>query len=176
VARRRRSWWVSILASYFLWLAVRTVFSVALGSSNSDYRFAFEAGFGEALWRTEALLAFLMTGAAVAVWSRWRHAVAAALVALTVLLSLTVFQLRQVERLPGVAREAYATSRRTRGLPVTDERLDIMFSPAGRKLTWLVAAMMIGLPMGLLVWRRHEFVIDDADLRSEIDDELDEET
>jgi hypothetical protein len=144
------------LSMFLLWTATRSVYSLYLGQANSDYRFAFENGFGPAVWVGDLVYTVLATAAVVAIWGRSRFAINTVLAALAVSTSLMVVQFRQVEAHPERARNAYAESRRVRGFPVTDDRLDTMFSPAGRRLTWAVGALFTAGPLMLLfAGRRH---------------------
>jgi hypothetical protein len=152
-----------ILSAFLLWTAGRSAYSLYLGQANSDYRFAFEAGFGPAVWIGEALYAFLATGAAVGIWMRSPITVKLALAALAVSASLLLFQFQLTEANPERARAAYAESRRVRGLPVYEDRLAAMFSPAGRRVAWAIGAAMTIGPLALLLARRREFEPDARD-------------
>ena len=54
------------------------------------------------------------------------------------------------------AREAYKASREARGVPLSDERLDAMFSPATIPLLWLTAVLLCLPPFVILLWRQDE--------------------
>ena len=154
------------LPVFLVWLGARSVYFAYLGSADADYRVAAEAGFGPALWGAEVFFAFLATGAAVGMWLRWRQTVPLAIAALALYASITVFQLMQMERDPGRARRAYVASREARGLTVPEERLDQMFSPSGRKVTWLLGGLFALAPLAILLWRRVDFEPQDDELRS----------
>ena len=145
------------LPVFLAWLAMRAVYFVYLGDQNPDYRVAAEAGFGPLLWMAEVLFAFLAVGAAVGMWLRWRHTVSLALAALAIYASVMALQLWQMEAEPDRARRAYVASREARGLPVSEDRQDQMFSPTGRKLTWLVGGTFALAPLAVLLWRRADF-------------------
>ena len=150
--------WVSRALPYFMvWLAMRALYFLYLGSQHAEYRLAAEAGFGPVLWGAELAFAFLGVGAAVGMWLRWRHTMALAIAASGLYTSITLFQLWQMEQDPGRARMAYVASRAARGLPVPDDRLDQMFSESGRRVTWAIGGVFCLVPLGVLLWRRRDF-------------------
>jgi hypothetical protein len=148
---------VRLLRLFLLWLAVRALYFLYIASEDPEYRMASEAGFGPALWLGELLFAFLATGAIAGMWLRWRHTVTLTVAALGVYASILGFQLWQLERDPDQARRAYVASREARGLPVSDDRLDAMFSPAGRRAFWLLGAAFCFVPLAIVLWRRADF-------------------
>lgn len=160
---RHSSRWAKVLAFFFLWSASRAVYFVYLGNADTDYRLAAEAGFGPAVWIGQTLYAVLATGAMTAIWLRHRGAFPLSLAALAIYGSLTVFQLWQVERDPERAKEMYAASRVARGLPAPDDRLELLFSPIGRRFAWAIGGLVVLTPLALLLWRRRDFepAIDD---------------
>ncbi|MEZ5286432.1 MAG: hypothetical protein R2712_16805 [Vicinamibacterales bacterium] len=79
------------------------------------------------------------------------------LAALAVFTSVTLVQLWRTEQDPARTRAAYAATREARGLPVDPERLDVMFSPAGRRVAWAIAAVFCLAPLTVLLWRRQDF-------------------
>ena len=150
------------LPYFMLWLATRALYFIYLGDHDPDYRVAAEAGFGPFLWGGELGFAFLAAGGAVGMWLRWRHTVTLAMGALAIYTSLTFFQLWQMEQDPGRARLAYAASRAARGLPVSDDRLDQMFSDSGCQLTWGLGVAFCFVPLAVLLWRRRDFEPEEA--------------
>jgi len=151
-----------LLSGFLLWTALRSVYAILLGQADSDYRLATEAGYGSAVWVGEGLYAFLAAGGVAGIWVGWRKTVALIVAALAVSTSLLLFQLQQMEADPVKARESYAASRRARGFPATDQRLESMFSPSGRRLVWAVGAVFAIGPLALLLWRRDDFVSNDG--------------
>jgi hypothetical protein len=143
---------------YFLvWMALRSMYFLYLGSADPEYRLASEAGFGPALWIGEIVASFLAVGAAVGMWRRYRHTLTLTIAALGVFTSVMVFQLWQTEQDPGRARRVYATSRTARGRPVSEARLDQIFSPSGRAVTWVLGGVFCVVPLAVLLWRRQDF-------------------
>lgn len=154
----KRPIWIRLLAAFLLWTAVRSVYFVYLGDADGDYRLASENGFGPAMWFGEILYASLATGAVVAIWLRWKHVLTLATAALAIYTSVMLFELQQMEANPGKAREAYAASRRARGLPVSNENLDALFSESGRRSAWALGAVFTLGPLAIVLWRRGDLV------------------
>lgn len=154
------------LPVFLLWLAVRSLYLFYLGTEDPDYRVAAEAGFGPALWLAEVAFAFLAVGSAVAMWLRWHHTVSLTIVTVAIYASVTAFQLWQMERDPARARRAYVASREARGLPVLEDRLDQMFSPAGRQVAWFLGGAFCLVPLAVLLWRRTDFEPLDGDIEA----------
>ena len=150
----KRPIWMRLISAFLLWTALRSVYFVYLGEAHGDYRLASENGFGPAVWIAEILYAFLATGTVVAIWLRSKHAFRLATAALAVYTSVMFFQLQQMEANPIKAREAYAASRRARGLPVNNENLDALFSESGRQFAWAVGAVFTLGPLAVVLWRR----------------------
>jgi len=150
----KRPIWIRLLSAFLLWTALRSVYFVYLGDADGDYRLASENGFGPAVWIGEILYAFLATGTAVAIWLRWKHVLMLTTVALAVYTSVMLFQLQQMEANPIKAKEAYAASRRARGLPVNNENLDALFSETGRRFAWAMGAVFTLGPLAIVLWRR----------------------
>ena len=150
----KRPIWIGLLSAFLLWTALRSVYFVYLGDADGDYRLASENGFGPAVWIGEILYAFLATGAVVAIWLRWKHVLMLTTVALAVYTSVMLFQLQQMEANPIKAKEAYAASRRARGLPVNNENLDALFSKTGRRFAWAMGAVFTLGPLAIVLWRR----------------------
>jgi hypothetical protein len=154
---------VRLLSAFLLWTALRSVYFVYLGEGDGDYRLANDNGFGPAVWIGEMLYAFLATGAVVAIWLRWKHVLTLALAALAVYTSVMFFQLQQMESNPIKAREAYAASRRARGLPVNNENLDALFSESGRHFAWALGAAFTLGPLAIVWWRRADLMPSDME-------------
>ena len=154
----KRRIWIRLLSAFLLWTAVRSVYFVYLGDADGDYRLASENGFGPIVWIGEILYAFLATGAVVGIWIRWKHVITVATAALAIYTSVMFFQLQQMEANPIKAREAYAASRRARGLPVSNENLDALFSASGRRVAWAVGAVFTLGPLAMVLWRRADLV------------------
>jgi len=150
----KRPIWIRPLSAFLLWTALRSVYFVYLGDADGDYRLASENGFGPAVWIGEILYAFLATGTVVAIWLRWKHVLMLTTVALAVYTSVMLFQLQQMEANPIKAKEAYAASRRARGLPVNNENLDALFSETGRRFAWAMGAVFTLGPLAIVLWRR----------------------
>jgi len=150
----KRPIWIRLLSAFLLWTALRSVYFVYLGDEDGDYRLASENGFGPAVWIGEILYAFLATGTVVAIWLRWKHVLMLTTVALAVYTSVMLFQLQQMEANPIKAKEAYAASRRARGLPVNNENLDALFSETGRRFAWAMGAVFTLGPLAIVLWRR----------------------
>jgi hypothetical protein len=150
----KRPIWIRLLSAFLLWTALRSVYFVYLGDADGDYRLASENGFGPAVWIGEILYAFLATGTVVAIWLRWKHVLMLTTVALAVYTSVMLFQLQQMEANPIKAKEAYAASRRARGLPVNNENLDALFSETGRRFAWAMGAVFTLGPLAIVLWRR----------------------
>jgi len=150
----KRPIWIRLLSAFLLWTALRSVYFVYLGDADGDYRLASENGFGPAVWIGEILYAFLATGTVVAIWLRWKHVLMLTTVALAVYTSVMLFQLQQMEANPIKAKEAYAASRRARGLPVNNESLDALFSETGRRFAWAMGAVFTLGPLAIVLWRR----------------------
>ena len=150
----KRPIWIGLLSAFLLWTALRSVYFVYLGDADGDYRLASENGFGPAVWIGEILYAFLATGTVVAIWLRWKHVLTLTTAALAVYTSVMLFQLQQMEANPIKAREAYAASRRARGLPVNNENLDALFSETGRRFAWAMGAVFTLGPLAIVLWRR----------------------
>lgn len=159
----KRPIWIRLFAAFLLWTALRSVYFVYLGDADGDYRLANENGFGPAVWTGEVLYAFLATGTVVAIWWRWKHVIALATAALAVYASVMLFQLQQMEANPVKAREAYAASRRARGLPVNSENLDALFSESGRRFAWAVGAAFTLGPLALVLWKRADLIPSNAE-------------
>lgn len=154
----KRRIWIRLLSAFLLWTALRSVYFVYLGDADGDYRLARENGFGLAVWIGEILYAFLATGAVVAIWLRSKHVVMLATAALAIYTSVMLFELQQMEANPTKARGAYAASRRARGLPVSNENLDALFSESGRRFAWAVGAVSTLGPLAIVLWRRADLV------------------
>ena len=150
----KRPIWIRLLSAFLLWTALRSVYFVYLGDADGDYRLASENGFGPAVWIGEILYAFLATGTVVAIWLRWKHVLMLTTVALAVYTSVMLFQLQQMEANLIKAKEAYAASRRARGLPVNNENLDALFSETGRRFAWAMGAVFTLGPLAIVLWRR----------------------
>lgn len=159
----RLSIWLRLLAIYLGWTAASaiyaTVYATVLGEMNPEL-LALERGFGPAVTVGQTLYGVLAVGAAVAIWQRIPWAVPLTLVALALDASLTWFGVLQFIADPAAIREAYAASRVARGVPVSDERLDVMFSPSGGIAMAVIAAVMTVAPLAILLWRRHELAPD----------------
>jgi hypothetical protein len=153
----RRPWYSRLLPYYLLWLALRTLYFLYLGSADSNYRMAAEAGYGATHWTAQLVCAFLAVGGAVGLVLRWKHGVSITLAALALYTSVTVFQLWRMEQDPEATKRAYVASREARGLPVREEALDVMFSETGRRLAWTTAAILNLGPLVVLLRRRADF-------------------
>jgi hypothetical protein len=159
----KRPIWIRLLSAFLLWTAVRSIYFVYLGDADGDYRLANENGFGPAVWIGEILYAVLATGAVVAIWLRWKHVITLTTAALAIYTSVMFFQLQQMEANPTKAREAYAASRRARGLPVSNENLDALFSESGRRFAWAVGAIFTLGPLAIVLWRRGDLIPPDVE-------------
>lgn len=160
MADPRRSeipWYSRWLPYYLAWLALRSLYFLYLGSADSNYRFASEAGFGATHWAAQLIGAFLAVGGAVGLIARWRHGVTLTLAALALYTSVGVFELWRMEQDPAAAKRALVASREARGLAVRDEALEFMFSPAGRIIAWTMMGIFSVGPVALLLWRRADF-------------------
>jgi hypothetical protein len=69
--------------------------------------------------------------------------------------------LQQTSAQPERAKAAYAEGRLARGLPVPQDRLDAMFSPAGLRTVWITGGVMCLAPYAVLLWRRRELEPDE---------------
>lgn len=156
----RLSIWLRLLAIYLGWTGVRAIYATVLGEMNPELQLALERGFGPAVTVGQTLYGVLAVGAAVAIWQRIPWAVPLTLVALALDASLTWFGVLQFIADPAAVREAYAASRVARGVPVSDERLDVMFSPSGGIVMAVIAAFLTVAPLAILLWRRHELAPD----------------
>jgi hypothetical protein len=160
----KQSRWIRFVELFLLWLGGRSVFNVVLYQMDPNFRAANDGGFGPFLVIAEALLAFLAFGAAVAIFVRYRHALMMGTAALALYTGLSVAGIMQLSSNLPAAREAYKASREARGVPLSDERLDAMFSPVMIPFLWLTAAALCIPPYAILVWRKHELEpVDDED-------------
>jgi hypothetical protein len=153
---RTLSLWLRLVAIFLAWVGTRGFFFLLIGEINPQYRMLTEAGFGRAIWISEVIVSTITIAASVAIWTRWRHAFMLATAALALYTAGTFVGLQQATAQPERAKAAYAESRIARGLPVPQDRLDAMFSPAGLRTVWITGAVLCLLPYGVLLWRRRE--------------------
>jgi hypothetical protein len=153
---RKLSLWLRVVALFLIWIGMRGFFFLLIGEINPQYRMLTEAGYGPAIWVSEVIVSALAIAAGVAIWTRWRHAFMLATAALALYTAGTFVGLQQATAQPERAKAAYAEGRESRGLPVPQDRLDAMFSPAGLRVVWATGAVMCLAPYGILLWRRRE--------------------
>lgn len=152
-AAKQQSWWIRFVEIFLLWTGGRAVLTIVLLQLDPGYRAALDGPF---MLIAEAVYAFLAIGAAVAIHTRYQHALMMATAALAIYTGLAVAGvLETTSDLPG-ARAAYKASREARGLPVTDEQLDRLFSPDAVPILWAVGAGLCIPPYLILLWRKHE--------------------
>ena len=150
---RQPSWWIRFVEIFLLWTGGRAVLTIVLLQLDPAYRAAIDGPF---MLVAEAVYAFLAIGAAVAIHTRFRHALMMATAALAIYTGIAVAGvLETTSDLPG-ARAAYKASREARGLPVTDEQLDRLFSPEVVPYLWAVGVGLCIPPYLILLWRKHE--------------------
>jgi hypothetical protein len=154
----RPSRWPRVVAVFLFWSGSRSIYSLVLGGLTSGFQQASGGLFGTAASWGALLHGALSIGAAVAIWVRWQHAVQLIVAALAIAASLAVFEFQRVEADPAAARALYVESRRLRGMTeLPADRLEAMFSPAGRRSVWALGAAMTGGPLAVLLWRRRDF-------------------
>jgi hypothetical protein len=156
VKRAPRSWWIWFVETFLLWIGGRSIYFAVLSDLDPNYRMAMESGFGPQLVVVEILFGILAIGAGVAIYLRYKHALMMATAALAIYTGLNVAQLWQSANNLPAFREAYKASRDARGLPITEERLDMMFSPEAMPMLWIVLALLCIPPYVILLWRKHE--------------------
>jgi hypothetical protein len=155
------SLWLRLVALFLVWIGTRGFFFLLIGEVNPQYRMLTEAGYGPAIWISEVIVSVLAIAGGVAIWTRWRHAFMLATAALALYTAATFVGLQQASAQPERAKAAYAEGRLARGLPVPQDRLDEMFSPAGLRLVWITGLVMCLTPYGILLWRRRELEPDE---------------
>ena len=160
----RRSRWIAFVEIFLMWTGARSIYSAVLYQIDPNYRVATVAGYGTVVVAAEGLLGVIAIGAAVAIYLRYRHALMMATAALALYTGLTLVGVLQTSANLPAAREAYKASREARGLPVTAEQLDRLFSPESIAMLWVIAAVRCIPPYVILVWRKHELDPQDDDL------------
>ena len=148
---------------FLLWTGGRAIYTAVLYEMDPNYRVAAVAGYGPVLLAGEVLFGILAIGAAVAIYARYRHALMMATAALGLYTALAVVGILQTATDLPAAREAYKASREARGFPVSDERLDMMFTPESIPMLWVIAGALCIPPYAILLWRRHELTPADDD-------------
>ena len=138
---------------FLLWTGGRAVLTIVLLQLDPSYGAALDGPF---MLIAEAVYAFLAIGAAVAIHTRYVHALMMGTAALAIYTGMGVAGvLETASDLPG-ARAAYKASREARGFPVTDQQLDQLFRPEAVPLLWVVGAGLCIPPYLILLWRKHE--------------------
>jgi hypothetical protein len=154
--QRRLSIWLKGLSIYLFWSGTRAVYFTVLGQFDPELQLAVDRGFGPAVTIGQTVCGVLGIGAAIAVWQRMPWAIPLTLTVLAIDASLTWFGILQFRADPGAVREAYAASREARGLPIPDERLDVLFSPEAFVAMCVIGALMTVVPLAILLWRSWE--------------------
>lgn len=158
--RRPLSLWLRGLAAFIAWGAMRALYFVVLGQFDPEFQAAMDRSAGPAVTLGQLAYGVIGIGAAIAIWQRAPFAMWLALAALALDTSLTLFGLQQFTADPAALREAYASGRAARGLPIPDERLDMMFSPEAMTIMWVMAAVLTLIPLVILLWRSWELAPD----------------
>jgi hypothetical protein len=153
---RRRSWWIRFIEGFLLYIGGRAILFAGLAEKDPTYRMAMEAGFGPQLITVQLLFGVLAWATAAAVHLRYERAFLMTLGVMALYTALTIATLMQTTSNLPAAREAYRASREARGLPITDDRLDRLFSPDAVPMLWITAALLCVPPLLILVWRKHE--------------------
>jgi hypothetical protein len=150
------SWWLRLVSLFLGWVGVRSAGTVLLTTDDPNLRLAAELGWGSAIHLATLLVAVLSCWAAVAIWRGRRRGLTLGILALAVYAGTGAGSLLQAQANPAAAKRAYAAHRAARGLPLTEDRLNQIFSPDGQRLMWLIAGVLTTLPLGVLLWRRDE--------------------
>jgi hypothetical protein len=148
--------WLRLVALFLAWIGLRSAWTVILTTDDPNFRLAAELGWGSAIEIAALLVAILSCWAAVAIWRGRRRGLTLGILALAVYAGAGAGSQLQAQANPVAAKRAYAAHRAARGLPVSEDRLNQIFSPQGQRLMWLIAGVMTTLPLGVLLWRRDE--------------------
>lgn len=154
--RTTQSRWIRFVTLFLFWVGGRSVLSVVLFLIDPNFQNAYNAGPGPVLVIIEALFAFLAFGAGVAIYARYRHALMMATAALALYTGLNVVSILQASSNLPAARAAYQASREARGVSLSEERLDVMFSANAIPVLWLMAVLLCVPPFAILLWRQDE--------------------
>ena len=92
----------------------------------------------------------------MSIYLRYRHALMMTTAALALYTGITVAEMSNASANLPAARAAYKASREARGLPLSEARLDEMFSPASVRMLWVIGALLCVPPYVILLWRKHE--------------------
>jgi hypothetical protein len=152
----RPSVWLRLVALFLAWVGLRAAMTVILMTDDPNLRLAAELGWGPGIQVAGLVVAILACWAAVAIWRGQRRGLTLGILALAVYAGSTAGSLLQAQANPVEAKRAYVAHRAARGLPVRQDRLDQMFSPDGQHLFWIIAGVMMVVPLGVLLWRRGE--------------------
>jgi hypothetical protein len=153
---RTQSRWIRFVALFLLWVGGRAIFNIVLFQTDPDFRAAQSAVFGPAFVVWELVSGVLGIGAGVAIYLRLRHALMMATAALALYTGLGAMEIQHTASNLPAARAAYKVNREARGVPVADERLDAMFSPATIPVLWVAWAAFCVPPYLILLWKKHE--------------------
>jgi hypothetical protein len=157
---RRRSIWIRYVEVFLIWVGARAIYNLVLYLIDPNYR----AAIGSALLVVlEGLFGALALGAAVSIYLRFRHALMMSTAALALYTGITAAEVFNAPANLPAARAAYKASREARGVPVSEERLDLMFSADSLRMLWVIAALLCIPPYVILLWRKHELEPVDED-------------
>jgi hypothetical protein len=154
--QHKLSIWLRLLAGFLLWTAGRAVWSLVASETKRNYATALQDAHGGTPGLGELLYAFLAIGGAVGIYYRWRYTFPVTLVALALFTASMLLGVMRMERNPAAARQAYAESRMARGLPMSEDKRDDVFSEQARVAMWAVAGLLCAGPLVILRWRRPE--------------------
>jgi hypothetical protein len=152
----RPSVWLRFIALFLAWVGIRAAWTLVLTTDDPNLRMAAELGWGAAIQISTLVVAVLSCWAAVAIWRGRRLGLTLGILAMAVGAGTGVGSMLQTQANPAAAKRAYAAHRAARGVPVPEERLNRMFSPEGQRMMWVIAGVMMTLPLGVLLWCRDE--------------------
>jgi hypothetical protein len=141
---------------YLLYIGGRAIWFAGLAEKDPTYRLAMEAGYGPELWWVQLSFGLFALATAVAVHLRYDLAFMMATATMLLYTGLTIATLLLTTSNLPAARAAYKASREARGLPITEGRLDRLFSPDAIPVMWITAAFLCLPPYLILLWRKHE--------------------
>lgn len=157
MTKTRRPKTLVVILIFFCWVEARTLGGMVLPNMSGSF-LMYQAL--EQAWVHYALSLLTLAVVSTAIHYLWQPKAGwfeATLVALSYFCLTSVAGVWYTLQHQDVARDTYAASRTARGLPVTTERLDRLFTP---EVLWGgTAAIIVGyLFMAVMAWRRRSYV------------------
>jgi hypothetical protein len=151
----KQSWWIRFVSFFLFWVGGRSVLNLVLYSIDPGFREA-SVGFGPFFAVSESLLAVLCIGAGMAISIRFKHALMMATAALALMTGLGMSALFDATSDLPALRAAYKASSEARGVPVADERLDVMFAPEMIPYVRGIGFLVCLTPYAILLWKKRD--------------------